>query len=105
VVPRLGARGGRNTDHREDTMKKLIGLLALVAAGVAAAGLMAKRRGQDIGEFAGEWADRAKEVADSASSTITDAVKDAGDTVQGAATDLKDDALDLRDSARTTTTS
>ena len=68
-------------------MKKIIGLLVLLGAAAAGAAMVAKRRGQDIGEFAGEWADRAKEVAESASETI----KDSGAALKEAAVDLRDE--------------
>ena len=78
-------------------MKKIIALLALIGAGIAAASVIAKRRGQDIGEFAGEWADRAKDVAASASDTATDAASSAADVIKDQAGSLKDTSVDLRD--------
>ena len=67
-------------------MKKILAVLALIGAAVAGAAMVAKKRDQDLGEFAGEWADRAKEVASSAT-----------DTAKGSAESIKDVAIDLRD--------
>ena len=79
-------------------MKKIVGLLAVVGAAAAGVAVMAKRRGQDVGEFAGEWAARAKEIEDKiaarasdSGSTIADAASDAGSDISDAAVDLRDD--------------
>ena len=60
-------------------MKKILVLLAAIAAAVAGTAVLARRRSQDFGEFAGVWAERAEQVAASASIA------------------LPDDAIDLRD--------
>src|SRR6478609_3369791 len=76
--------------HQEDTVKKIVALLALIGAAAAAASVFAKRRGQDLGEFAGEWSDRAKEVAASATETAGDSASSAADVIKDQAGSLKD---------------
>ena len=67
-------------------MKKVLALIAVLGAAVGGAALVAKKRGQDLGELAGEWADRAKEAASGA-----------GDRVDDALVDLDDGGFDLDD--------
>ena len=67
-------------------MKKIVGLLALVGAVAAAVSVIARRRGQDLGQFADEWTERAREAAANVSSTMA-----------GAASSAEEQTLDLRD--------
>lgn len=94
-------------------MKKILGLFALVGAAAAAVSMIAKRRGQDIGQFTEEWAERAKDAATAATETagtkageLKDAAADAASTLKDGAGDLaekaKDAAVDLRDGAEST---
>ena len=68
-------------------MKKILALLVIVGAAIAGAAVVAKRRGEDMGEFAGAWADRAKEVA----GTASDSIKDGAGTIKDTAIDLRDE--------------
>lgn len=81
-------------------MKKLLGLVAAAAAGVAAGVLMAPKSGRETREDLKRKATDAKEYASDKKTRVQAAVKDGYESVRSTASTVKDEASGLADHAK-----